>query len=186
MTSIEVRGFHRRWLAMVGDEAIGLIFDNRSKPWINPTRPVSPFAPAHVDDVRMRKLTPRRRAYIRAVCRFTCVIWGARLDSAHGGGPAQLPVAPGRYRHLADVAQRRHQRAEVLRYHASTRRADGTNATRSGCSVCRWCSAAGGRAPDRRLQQSSSTRRRCRSAYATDRERAKWSCLRSATSTAGA
>ena len=31
-----------------------------------------------LDDMRMRKLTPRRSAYIRAVCRFTRAIWGAR------------------------------------------------------------------------------------------------------------
>lgn len=37
-----------------------------------PTRPVSPLRQRMLDDMRMRKLTPKTQsAYIRAVCRFT-------------------------------------------------------------------------------------------------------------------
>jgi integrase/recombinase XerD len=47
-----------------------------------PTRPVSPLRQRMLDDMRMRKLTPKTQsAYIRAVCRFTRYL-GRSPDSA--------------------------------------------------------------------------------------------------------
>ena len=47
-----------------------------------PTRPVSPLRQRMLDDMRMRKLTPKTQsAYIRAVCRFTRYL-GRAPDSA--------------------------------------------------------------------------------------------------------
>lgn len=72
-----------------------------------PTRPVSPLRQRMLDDMRMRKLTPKTQsAYIRAVCRFTRYL-GRAPDSAtvedlrnyqlhlvdHGVSPASLNSA---------------------------------------------------------------------------------------------
>ena len=127
---------------MVGDEAIGLIFD-RSKPWTPPTRPVSPLRQRMLDDMRMRKLTPKTQsAYIRAVCRFTRYL-GRAPDSATvedlrnyqlhlvdtGTSPMSLNAAISGLKFFFDITL---QRGELMARMQPVRRR----------AACRWCSAA--------------------------------------------
>jgi len=74
---------------------------------------------------------------------------------SHGGGPAQLPIAPGRHRHLAHHAQRHAHGLEVLlRRHAGPARVDGQDAAGQGAAhpACR-AEHRGSHTPDRRGAQ---------------------------------
>jgi hypothetical protein len=92
-------------------------------------KPISPLRQRMIDDMRMRKLGDKTQTgYLRAV-RQVCQVSWALARYGDGRGSAQLSVAPGRPRHLAGLAQRGHQRAQVLlQRHARPPEADGQDA----------------------------------------------------------
>jgi integrase/recombinase XerD len=86
---------------------------------------VSPLRQRMIDNMRMRRLSPKTQAsYLRIVREF------ARYR--HRRGPANLPAASGRSWHVAGVTERRDYRLEVLlRDHAPRSRADDPDAARA-------------------------------------------------------
>jgi integrase/recombinase XerD len=141
-----------------------------------------------LDDMRMRKLTPKTQsAYIRAVCRFTRYL-GRAPDTATvedlrnyqlhlvdtGTSPMSLNAAISGLKFFFDIT-------------LQPRRVDGANAAGPAAAALPVVLS---REEVARLIAApatiSSTRRRCRSPTRPDCARAKWSRSRSATSTARA
>ena len=75
---------------------------------------ISPLRQRMVEDMRMRKFGEKTQLdYVRAVRNFTKYL-GRSPDSATVEDLRNYPVASGRQRHLAGLAQFGDQRAEVL------------------------------------------------------------------------
>ncbi len=87
---------------------------------------ISPLRQRMIDDMRMRKLSPKTQAaYIRAVRKLRALP-GRSPDTATPEDLRRYQLHLVDQRHFADLAQRDDHRAEVLlRSHARSRRADG-------------------------------------------------------------
>ena len=107
------------------------------------TQAISPLRQRMIDDMRMRKFSPKTQsAYIRAVRRFAAFL-GRSPDTASDEDLRRYQLHLVDQRHLADLAQCGDHRTEVLlRDHARSCRTDGQDAPGA-----RAAQAAGGVEP---------------------------------------
>ncbi len=80
-------------------------------------KPINKLRQRMIDDMRMRKFGEKTQIdYVRAVRKFAQYL-GRSPDTAQRRGPAQLPVALGRQRHIVRLAELRDQRNQVFLQH---------------------------------------------------------------------